>query len=247
MGDTVFYMRSSSLDGINSPYIEQSIDDLREFVKLDESFIGKTLVAMSDAPLFLESDELPRLLEAALPETEARLMARVIRWLHRVHKDGPGFQFISHQLESVERGDESPERAFSQDDLAIFRDRAVRIANCWGSLDRQRKAEELAKSTGQRLQSFQLICDLRPIFDSTRRNIDGVLPVTTMHLVVEGVDGLPNGMDVVLSESDVDRLVEHLAFTKSKLEAIRGLAQRLHAPIPTTTLSLAAKDKQHGS
>ncbi len=246
MGDTVFYMRGSSPFGAESqPYSDQVIDDLRAFIALNESIVQRSNLAIVDAPVFLGKDELIEKLKAALPDIEAKLMSRVIRWLYRGQKDGPGFEAISRQLETFERGDESPEPMFSKEDLRVFRERAERIAQCWGALDRQRKAEVLSKATGQRLQSLQLICDLRPIFDADRKHIDGFLPVTTMHLAVEGADGLPNGMDVILSESDVDMLVEHLAFTKSKLIAIRGLALKLNTPIPATDITRPAKESQH--
>lgn len=248
MGDNVLYMRSSSpFGGESLPYSDQVIDDLRAFIALNEGIIQKSIASLAEAPVFLGKVELVELLKAALPDSDAPLMSRVVRWLYRGQKDGPGFEAISRHLEAFERGDDSLEPMFSKEDLRVFRDRAECIAKCWGALDRQRKAEELSKATGQRLQSLQLICDLRPIFDSNRKHIDGFLPVTTMHLTVEGADGLPNGLDVVLSESDVDMLVEHLAFAKSKLVAIRSLALKLNTPIPVTDITRPAKDLQHGN
>jgi hypothetical protein len=65
-----------------------------------------------------------------------------------------------------------------------------------------------------------------------------------MHIVFEGADGLPNGLDVILSEKYVEFLAEHAEFAKSKLAALKRAANRLNTPIPSTDLTKPSIEEQ---
>jgi len=121
--------------------------------------------------------------------------------------------------------------------LDALKTRVDRLKSVWIALDRQKKAENIGKATGKRLLNIQLICDMRPIFDELRKKIEGWLPITTMHLVAEGADGLPDGIDVVLSASDVDMLATIAGYAKQKLDVLQNSARDLGAPIPTTEIT----------
>jgi hypothetical protein len=239
MGDTVFYMRSSSLHGMaaSTGLPDGVIDDLREFVEIEDDYIQKTLQLLNDSSAFLKRSDFLTLLRSEIGADQATLLARLIHWIHRYQFEESDLSAFFRQLRAVEGADDNSEPAFTESDLNLIRARFDKISNCWNALDRQAKAENLGKATGQRLQSVQLVCDLRPIFDNERKTIDGFLPITTMHIVFEGADGLPDSFDVILSEKDVERLSEHTRFAKNKLAAMKCVAEQLNTPIPSTDLT----------
>jgi len=55
------------------------------------------------------------------------------------------------------------------------------LANSAG-IAKQYKANRLAEAISGELKSFQIICDIRPIFDGDRKHIDGAIPVSTARL-----------------------------------------------------------------
>lgn len=238
MGDTVFYMRSSSPDGINSPYSDQAIDDLRKFVRLPDDTFEKTLSSLEHAPTFVDKSDLVELLRQQLLTGDAELVARVIRWMNRVSREGSTIEQICSELALIRRkrtGQEEP--AFQESDLKLMKSRGDRLSAVWHFLERQHKAEELCKVTGMRLQSAQFVCDLRPIFDSERETIEGLLPVTTLRIVAEGIDGIPCGMDVILSEADLQRIDTQVTHARRKIAASKAVSEQLGIPVPTTDLT----------
>lgn len=72
------------------------------------------------------------------------------------------------------------------------------------SFDLQKKAERLAQSTGCKVESLGIVCDIRPIFDSDHKAIVGTLP----HFVLraEYDDGESQLVDLRLSDSQLDEL-----------------------------------------
>lgn len=85
---------------------------------------------------------------------------------------------------------------------------------------RYRKAESLSRVTGNELESIELICDLRPIFDESRKTIEGLMPYTRLRVVVTGSDGLPNSFEAELTRQQVDDLAEKTNKAKEKLELL---------------------------
>ncbi len=91
------------------------------------------------------------------------------------------------------------------------------------AIRRQIKAESLATETGTQLESLRVVADLRPIFDDERRSVAGLMPLTTLKLVVGGQDGLPNQIDLRLTGTQVDDLLAELEAVQRKLLALNEL------------------------
>lgn len=83
------------------------------------------------------------------------------------------------------------------------------------------KAQHLAKLTGQQLESIELICDLRPIFDEDREQIEGMMPYTRLHIVATGADGLPKSFEAELTHQQVNDLRDKAQKASSKLDVLR--------------------------
>jgi len=235
MGDTVFYMRSPSPVGLTSNLNDRVIEDLHEFVSIEDALFDSVLKEFVDGSAFLYGEDLRALVGRVLEGPNADLVTRIISHLHRIELDGPGTNDFIDKLAVVESND--AKAAFAPEVLDALKTRVDRLKSVWIALDRQKKAENIGKATGKRLLNIQLICDMRPIFDEPRKKIEGWLPITTMHLVAEGADGLPDGIDVVLSASDVDMLATIAGYAKQKLDVLQNSARDLGAPIPTTEIT----------
>jgi hypothetical protein len=82
------------------------------------------------------------------------------------------------------------------------------------------KAERLSTLTGQRLESFDLICDLRPIFDESREHLEGMMPYTRLRVVAIGADGLPEAFESELTRQQVHDLAQKASKAAQKLDVL---------------------------
>lgn len=79
------------------------------------------------------------------------------------------------------------------------------------------KAKRLATLTGQQLESVDIVCDLRPIFDQERKAIEGMMPYSRLRVVATGADGLPKPFEVELTWQQVHELSDKASKAAQKL------------------------------
>jgi hypothetical protein len=104
-------------------------------------------------------------------------------------------------------------------------------------LDRQAKAERLSVATGNRLEGFELICDLRPVFDATRQRIEAFIPYTILKVTAEGAEGLPVSFESILAEEQVQSLRDAAESALKKLAGLRQFVATTQLPIPSVKLT----------
>jgi hypothetical protein len=107
------------------------------------------------------------------------------------------------------------------------------VANPSG-IAKQFKARELVDATGAELDSFRIICDIRPIFDRSREQIDGAIPLTILRLDYSKPDGESAVVELRVTEKQISQFEEKIANTKLKLRMIKELLSHQELPIPTT-------------
>ena len=88
--------------------------------------------------------------------------------------------------------------------------------------DRIFKARKLAESSGIELDDIGIICDIRPVFESDRTNIEGVVVVTTLRIELDN-NGVSSCFDVRITERQLEDLAQKVKFAESKLRAIKRL------------------------
>lgn len=120
----------------------------------------------------------------------------------------------------AERGKQEKDFLLNKAELARLGEILPNLIQRYPALDRFEKAERLAKLTGQELESIEFICDLRPIFDEDRKQIEGMIPYTRLHIVATGTDGLPKSFEAELTHRQVNDLREKAAKADSKLDVL---------------------------
>jgi len=121
----------------------------------------------------------------------------------------------------AERGRQEKDFPLNEAELARLGEILPNLIQPYPALARFEKAERLAKLTGQELESIELICDLRPIFDEDRKQIEGMMPYTRLHIVATGADGLPKSFEAELTHRQVNDLREKAAKANTKLDVLR--------------------------
>jgi len=197
------------------------VDDLKAIAAVPADRLDEVAASLSDVKGFLDTTALNAHLRSLLPQDAP--IASVRRVILNLKSED--VEKLLVRLRSIQK-DDAEGFPLSADDLDKLSDRLPRLLKPIPALRRYRKAERLAKITGQPLEDVQLICDLRPVFDEKRKNIEGLIPYTHLKLVATGGDGLPRVFEAELTAEQVSDLAEQAKRAVSKLEVLRENADQ---------------------
>ena len=213
MPEPVLYMRGfPQIPSFAKPSPEM-LNDLKAVSDLSNGILDELCKQLSKTQGFLDPKALLAIIKTVVSEPEiAEAVQRVI--INISPSDLPyivafedevgneGFPFDSGQFENLKQV-------------------LVKLIQAYPALERFQKAENLAEITSQQLEKIELICDVRPIFDKDRKTLEGMMPITRLHIVATGEDGLPKAFEAELTNQDVIDLAEKAEKAKSKLETLR--------------------------
>lgn len=216
MPDPVIYIRGLP-PGIDSTSAADSsmLADLKAVATLSDDESKTLRERLSQVKGFLDPKTLAAEVRRVVKvEGTARSVQRALQNLNPKH--------IKRLVKSLaERG--KKEKDFPLDEAEFVRLGKIlpNLIQPYPALARFEKAERLSKLTGQELESIELICDLRPIFDEDHKQIEGMMPYTRLHIVATGEDGLPNSFEAELTFQQVSDLQAKATKANSKLELLR--------------------------
>lgn len=209
--------------------------DLKEVAGLSDADVKALSQCLASAKGFLDPKALAATIRQVVhEENAAQSVRRALRNL------GP--QDVEPLLKALSDQGQEEGSLLAQDSLGRLAKILPELIQAYPALARFEKAERLAKLTGQELESFELICDLRPIFDESRTQLEGMMPYTRLRVVAKGADGLPNAFEAELSEQAVHDLAEKAEKAKEKLQVLRKTAESVASEgLPDLPLTRAAK------
>lgn len=153
-------------------------------------------------------------------------------------RDHGGIDGLLSFLERPQTGTANQEQPIlSPNELSDLKRLLPLIVGPYPARQRQAKAERLAVATGLRADTIDLVCDIRPVFDESRKKVEGVIPFTTLKVVATGVDQFPVSFEAVLSASDVQTLLRKAEDAVNKLNALGRLAELNELPVPSVNLT----------
>lgn len=239
MPEPVLYIRGFPQISPFAKLSTEVLDDLIAVYDLSDDILSKLCKQLSEAQGFLNHKALLSIIHKVIKDPEtATAVQRVIINISpselpvmvnalKENAGQKGFPFDSKKLKSLEKT-------------------LKKLIQTYPSLDRFQKAERLAKITGQQLETIELICDVRPIFDKTREKIEGMMPLTRLHIVATGEDGLPNAFEVELTRQNVIDLLKKVEKAKSKLETLhQSIENWLPGGLPDLPLTRIPKKESN--
>jgi len=213
MPEPVLYFRGFPSDILGARVNERMLADLKSIAELDDDHISTLRRRLSEAKGFLDPKSLQALVrEVVQDDRKSASVQRALRSLSPTDVEA-----LLRNLADRPQEEDSP---LSQNDLARLQDVLPQLIQAYPALVRFEKAERLATVTGQRLESLELICDLRPIFDDNRRRLEGMIPYTRLRVVATGADGLPDSFEAELTRQQVHDLAEKASKAKVKLDVL---------------------------
>lgn len=235
MRDTVVYMRGSFPFGMDRGVSADLVADVKVTLELDGDLLKAIARELESFPGFLDGNSLTGIIGHYISNEEqckklSRLVFGADETIRLLDLN------VEHLLSSIrdwQEGEENREQnLLSPQELDELQRRLPLIIRPYPGLKRQAKAKNLSEATGNRLEDLAIICDLRPVFDEERQQVEGVIPFTTLKVVCKGVDGLPVSLEAILSEPEVHDLAKKAGAAVEKLKCLRDLLAAQCLPIP---------------
>jgi hypothetical protein len=246
----VFYFRNIRL-AFRPPEMSRFVADAKGLLSLSTDSITALASDLEANAGFLDHDALTRTVSRHVAEeSQARKVVRLIVYFDEIVNSHN--LSISDILSSISKWRADPENGdaatlLPEQDIGPLAERLPLLLKQYDGLVRQTKAERLSDTLGQRLESIEMICDWRPVFDQNHTLVVGVIPLTTLKVVCTGGDGLPVTTEAVLSEKQVSELATMAQEATKKLAVLRSLAAEIHKPIPTVPVTEVAPLSGQGS
>jgi hypothetical protein len=195
--------------------------DLRQVVNLPEEKFRSLASALDAHPNFLVASDVAAIAQKEVAGTEAEPLARALLRLYLSLRttqepeeealDGLCAAVIKHSAD------------FPRDKIDDLKLRVQRLVLAPRGFKRQQKAEALAEATGADLNEVNIICDIRPVFDDQRKEIEGAVVISTLTLEITELDGTLSSVECCLTEKQLDDLCKVSLNAKQKLVAIKNL------------------------
>lgn len=246
MRESVFYIRGQFPFGPEFGIPDGLIRDAKTLLALETGQIEAVRRELEAFPGFLDRKKTEELLASVTEDrrTCSALARLIVNLDRRLRATGQAVdQLLSDIGEWLKDEGNQRKGLLSESEFKEVKARLPLLLRAFPGLERQAKAERLSQATGLPLEKIEIICDLRPVFDKEREQVEGMIPYTTLRIVCKGADGLPVALDAVLSQQDVSQLAKASANAEKKLARLRDLLAEKQMPVPRTDMTMEADDK----
>jgi hypothetical protein len=233
---SVFYFRGLRTD---MPPPQFVVEAVKFVLKESEETLKRLGAELAEVKGYLSDAGRKAILLRELGDEErASQFEKLLRTQEIFVRDHGGIDGLLSYLEKLQTDTANQEQPIlSPNELSDLKRLLPLIVRPYPARQRQAKAERLAVATGLRAETVDLVCDIRPVFDDSRTNVEGVIPFTTLKVVASGVDKFPVSFEAVLSASDVLALLKKAEDAVAKLNALGELAERAELPVPSVDLT----------
>ncbi len=208
------------------------LSDLKKVVDLSNANFESLAAELQAHPNFLIASDVSAIAQKVLSGPDAEAIARALLRLHTVLRGTE--ETDEEALAGLCAAAAKHADAFPEHKVTILKNRVQKLVLGPPGFKRQQKAETLAEATGADLSDLNIICDIRPVFDDARKQIEGALVISTLTLEILGLDGTLSSVECRLTEKQLDDLCRVSLNAKQKLEAIKKLLD--DKSIPTAML-----------
>ena len=237
MPEQVFYMRGFPISfGDRFVASPEVIEDLKALTALSDDQVNAVRERLVAATGFLDPKALLGLLREVL--TDETIAKSVREALRNIEPDD-----VEPFLNALSQEGQGEERTLDPTQMNRLREVLPNLVQSYPALVRFEKAKRLATLTGQKLESVELICDLRPIFDKSRKRLEGMMPYTRLRVVATGADGLPDAFEAELTRQQVHDLAEQVSKAAHKLDVLANAIETKWLPggLPDLPLTRAPR------
>lgn len=239
MPETVFYIRGEFPLGAEREMPTAMLRDAKLLLDLSLDQLSSIIARLDSFSGFLDKSAIQNAIQPEIrnEETAVRLACFISALDEQFRWTGRNVDAFLKQIEDTLQKQAESERVISDEEFAELRRRLPQIVKPYPGLKRQAKAQRLANVTGCLLESVEVICDVRPVFNEDRTQVEGMIPFTILRVVSKGADGLPVAVEAILSQEQVKELAKKAAAAESKLSQLRRTLHSAGFTVPLTPLT----------
>jgi hypothetical protein len=238
--ESVFYMRGIFPFASGRTLPVEFICDLKVLLKLQQDQLTALAQELSSFDDFLDKPTLKKIVKSFVPnEDQANILSKLILHIDEMlRKTTWKLQGLFNRMkDTLQASEEEGKQLLTPAEFDEIQRRMVIVIKKYSGLTRQAKAQRLSELTGLHLESVEVICDLRPVFDEERESVEGIIPYTILKVVCTGPDGLPVGLEAILSQANVEELAKKSSAALKKLDRLRTLLSEKELPIPPVPMA----------
>lgn len=214
---------------------EEFLTDVRRIVDLEEAEYLKLATQLETSDKFLSRSDVVALVGDSLGEGSEPVADIIFRIGGIVHDAEMN---AADAMDELAKAINEKSESLTTDERQTLTDRLRKLAAEPVGIAKHYKARELVEAIGAELDSFRIICDIRPIFDRSRERIDGGVPLAILRLDYSKPDGESAVLEVRVTEKQIREFEEKIADAQLKLNMIKELLSRQNLPIPRTKSTL---------
>lgn len=212
---------------------ERFLEDAQQVLQLDQGAYSRLTTQLAKTDAFLNRSDLGSIVDETLGKNEdsdriASIIFRVGEIVHAADMDA------MDAMDALGTAIEEKAESLEPQDRRTLVDRLRKLAVEPVGIAKQHKARKLVDATGAELDDFRIICDIRPIFDQNRKQIDGAIPITVLRLEYSKPDGESAVVEMRVTEKQIEKFGERIADAGCKLNMIKELLASQNLPIPKT-------------
>lgn len=203
----------------------EMIRDLRVVAQLDARTVGRIAQHLSQLQGFAVKESVKEGVQSCLQVPNADLADNIVRTLLNLK---PGD--VARIVKTVDRWRRSTEERIElfTDELFASLERNLRVLVAdYPSVELIRKANRLLRDVGNEFKSVAFFCDMRPVFDEPRENVEGFLTLANMRLIYVNQVGERHACEVALTEEELKKLIENSQKALAKLDVLKTTSEKL--------------------
>ena len=214
------------------------LNDAREILKLDQDSYLRLANRLAKSDAFLSRSDLAGIVGDVLGRGDdsdriASIVDRLGGIVHDADMD------VADAMDALETVIVEKAAGLEPSDRKILADRIRKLAAEPMGIAKQCKARQMVDAIGAGLADVQIICDIRPIFDPKREQIDGAIPLAILRLDYHRPDGESAVEEIRVTEKQIAELEGKILVAKRKLSMIKGLLASQNLTVPRTKSTIS--------
>lgn len=213
------------------------VSELTAILDLDEECYQELVRALEEFDGFLDRPTLAGIVARTVaPEGESDKVTHLLGRLTGLVRESE--EGVQSALTSLKAAIREHAEDLEENQRGTVGDRLEALLSKPPGFARQHKARQLVEATGTELTDLQIICDVRPVFNGERTEIEGALPVSTLRLDLTESDGRTSKVEVRLSERQIADLCTCAETARRKVTLIKKTLDERGFALPETPATL---------
>lgn len=183
--------------------------------------------ALAAMKLSDDASEVPNIVARALGDADNDTVSSVLQLIVSVPPDD--VVHLIAKLKNWVGANEKRQEVFTQDRLIQVATALPLLIADYPIIKLNEKALDVAQAIGNKYRGARILCDLRPVFDDARQQVEALVLLANLKLQYESQDGIDHMCEMSLTEDELLSIREEIDLALAKIERLKPLGAGLLA------------------